>query len=313
MLDMENRPNKAGSAKTRLNYSEKVCVRSLGCSKWGVGSESIRTNRVFKKLFIIVTGIWVSAAVAEDRPIFDAHIHYSHDAVKLVPPDQVAKILRDAGVRKALVSSSDDNGTQLLLAAAPDIVVPALRPYRRRGEISTWMHDETVIDYLEENLARNDYEAIGEFHAFGNDVKTPVIQKMIKLAKDRNLILHHHGDREALDFIFETWPSARVLWAHSGFDDPERVVDALNTYPTLWADLAFRSDMASNDEIDPAWKVAFEAHPERFMVGTDTFAPERWYYVGPHADYSRDWLSLLPDEIADNIAYANAERMIASK
>ncbi|MBY6084094.1 TatD family hydrolase [Ruegeria arenilitoris] len=268
---------------------------------------------MLKRIFILGAALFCSAAIAQERPIFDAHIHYSHDAVELVPPEQVAKILRDAGVRKALVSSSDDNGTQLLSAAAPDIVVPALRPYRRRGEINTWMHDETVIDYLEENLAKNDYEAIGEFHAYGDDIKTPVIQRMIALAKERNLILHHHGDREAVDLIFETWPEARVLWAHSGFDDPASVSDALDTYPRLWADLAFRSDMVSRGRLDPDWKAAFEAHPDRFMVGTDTFAPERWYYVGPHADFSREWLDLLPDRIADNIAYANAERLLASE
>ncbi len=120
---------------------------------------------VLRHTFIIGAALFCGAAIADERPIFDAHIHYSHDAIKLVPPEQVAKILQDAGVGKALVSSSDDNGTQLLLAAAPEIVVPALRPYRRRGEINTWMHDETVIDYLEANLAKNEYEAIGEFHA----------------------------------------------------------------------------------------------------------------------------------------------------
>ncbi len=264
-----------------------------------------------KKLCLFAAIAWGQAAFGGERPIFDAHIHYSHDAVILVPPHQVAKILKDAGVRKALVSSSDDNGTQLLLKAAPDIVVPALRPYRRRGEISTWMHDASVIDYLEGNLARNQYKAIGEFHAYGDDIKTPVIQRLIELAKEKNLLLHLHGDREALDLIYDTWPDARVLWAHAGFVDPARVVDALDTYPKLWSDLAFRSDMASRNGVDPDWKSAFEAHPDRFMVGTDTFAPERWYYVGPHAEFSRDWLNMLPPVIADNIAYANAERMLA--
>ena len=49
------------------------------------------------------------------------------------------------------------------------------------------------------------------------------------------------------------------------------------------------------------------------MVGTDTFAPERWYYVGPHADFTRGWLADLPDGIADQIAYDNAARMLATK
>ncbi len=269
---------------------------------------------MIKTVFSAILSVGVSgAALASDLPIFDAHIHYSHDAVKQVPPAEVAEILRKAGVKKALVSSSDDNGTQLLLAATPDIIVPALRPYRRRGEISTWMHDPTVIDYLTDRLAQFDYEAIGEFHAYGDDIQTDVIQTMIGMARDRNLILHHHGDRQALDQIFDTWPQARVLWAHSGFDEPRAVADALDTYPQLWADLAFRSDMARRGKLTDNWRAVFLKHPDRFMVGTDTFAPERWYYVEPHAEFSRDWLSDLPRDVAQKIAYENAEAMLAAK
>ncbi|WP_413719320.1 amidohydrolase family protein [Silicimonas sp. MF1-12-2] len=257
---------------------------------------------------------WIFAggfAAAEQLPIFDAHIHYSHDAVRMVPPEQVAAILREAGVVKALVSSSDDDGTQRLQAAAPEIVMPALRPYRRRGETGTWMHDPEVIDYLEARLAEHEYHAIGEFHAFGDDIKTPVVQRMIELARERDLLLHHHGDREALDLIFEAWPEARVLWAHSGFSRPDQVADALANYPRLWADLAFRSDMAGRDGVDPEWEKVFLAYPDRFMVGTDTYTPERWYFVGPHADMSRAWLAGLPDELARKIAFENAQRMLS--
>lgn len=254
-----------------------------------------------------------TAAKAQDLPIFDAHIHYSHDAVLQVPPDQAAKILREAGIRKALVSSSDDDGTQKLKAAAPEIIVPALRPYRQRGQIATWMHDPTVIDYLEDRLSRFEYEAIGEFHAYGDDIKTDVIQRMIELARERNLLLHHHGDRKALDLIFASWPEARVLWAHSGFVRPGEVADALAAHPRLWSDLAYRSDMASADGLDPEWRAIFTAYPDRFMVGTDTFAPERWHYIGPHADYSRKWLSNLPEDLAGKIAFGNAEAMLATK
>ncbi len=103
-------------------------------------------------LSVILLALLGGQAYAQDLPLFDAHIHYSHDAVIKVPPEKAAKVLREAGVKYALVSSSDDDGTQKLLAAAPEIVVPALRPYRRRGEIGSWMHDPTVIDYVEERL-----------------------------------------------------------------------------------------------------------------------------------------------------------------
>ncbi|MXU65092.1 amidohydrolase family protein [Rhodobacteraceae bacterium KN286] len=259
---------------------------------------------------MIATKFLPAPVAAGDLPIFDAHVHYSHDAVQRVPPQEAARLLREAGVVAALVSSSDDTGTQRLLAAAPDIVVPALRPYRRRGEIGTWMHDPTVIDYLEDRLSRFSYRAIGEFHAFGTDINTPVVQRMIELARERNLLLHAHSDAEAIDLIFQTWPEARVLWAHSGFDGPAAVRGMLRKHDALWSDLAYRSDMARDGKVDPDWRAAFEEFPDRFMVGTDTFAPERWYYIGPHAEFSRSWLADLPDGLAARIAHENAAAML---
>jgi predicted TIM-barrel fold metal-dependent hydrolase len=84
----------------------------------------------------------------------------------------------------------------------------------------------------------------------------------------------------------------------------------LSRHKNLWSDLAFRSEHAVNGKVAPEWRAAFEAHPDRFMIGTDTFAPERWYYIGDHATYSREWLSTLPRDLAENIAYKNAERML---
>lgn len=34
------------------------------------------------------------------------------------------------------------------------------------------------------------------------------------------------------------------------------------------------------------------------MIGTDTFAPERWHFINDHAEYSRAWLSDLPDDLS---------------
>ena len=265
---------------------------------------------MFAAICALVALILATPALAERLPIFDAHIHYSHDAVEVLPPERAIAALRAAGLRKALVSSSDDKGTQLLVAAAPDLIVPSLRPYRRRGEISTWMNDPTVIDYVESRLARFKYRAIGEFHAYGDDIKTEVLQRIIALAKKHKLLLHAHSDAAAIDLIFATDPDALVLWAHAGFDRPENVRAMLAKHKNLWADLAFRSDQASGGKVSADWLPVFEAFPQRFMVGTDTFAPERWYYVSDHAEFSRQWLSSLPKDLAENIAYKNSEAMI---
>lgn len=257
-------------------------------------------------LFLLVS-VPVKAA---ELPIFDAHIHYSHDAVEFLPPEKIAEILKKAGVKKALVSSSDDRGTQLLVKHAPNIVVPALRPYRKRGETGSWMHDATIIDYVEDLLKRHKYHAIGEFHAFDEDIETPVLQRIIELAREHDLLLHAHSDAEAVERIFKANPEARVLWAHSGFVRPERVREMLRKYKNLWADLAFRSDHESDGKVIPQWREAFEEFPDRFMVGTDTFAPERWLYVEDHASSARTWLADLPKDLAEKIGFRNAAAML---
>jgi hypothetical protein len=227
-----------------------------------------------------------------------------------VPPAQAAQILRAAGLRGALVSSSDDRGTQLLLEQAPDIVVAELRPYRTRADTAGWVRDDGILRYLEERLARHHYVGIGEFHLYGDDAELPVPRRMVALARERGLLLHAHSDITAVDHIFAQWPEARVLWAHAGFDRPEAVRAALRRHPRLWCDLAYRSDQASADKVDAGWRAAFEEFPDRFMVGTDTFTPERWHYIVPHADFSRGWLADLPAPLAEAIGWRNGEVLL---
>jgi hypothetical protein len=254
-----------------------------------------------------------TASAAEPRlPIFDAHVHYSHDAWDRTPPKEAVAILRKAGLKRAMVSSSSDEGTQKLYAEAPDLVVPSLRPYRKRGEISTWVRDETIIPHLEDRLKKYRYAAIGEFHVYGADADLPVVRRMVQLAKQHKLWLHLHGDSDAIERVLAQDPEARILWAHSGFDRPEHVRAMLRKHRQLYADLAFRNDHASGGKVDPAWREAFIEFPDRFLVGTDTFTPERWYYIAEHADWSRAWLADLPPDIAERIGWRNGETLFAA-
>ncbi len=251
-----------------------------------------------------------TGTTAAELPIFDAHIHFSHDAADSIAVQDAVAILRKAGLKGALVSSSDDAGTQKLFEAAPDIVVPELRPYRRRGEIGSWVRDPAVIEYLETRLKRYRYVAIGEFHLYGADADLPVPRRMVELARQYDLMLHAHSDAEAVERLFAQWPQARILWAHSGFDQPAKVREMLRKHENLWADLAFRTDQASGGKVDTEWRKAFEEFPDRFMVGTDTFTPERWYFIGEHAGWSREWLRDLPPALAERIAWKNGEDVI---
>jgi predicted TIM-barrel fold metal-dependent hydrolase len=262
-----------------------------------------------KTLALLLLCAAPAVAGAAELPIVDAHIHYSHDAVLMVPPREAVAILRKAGVKRALVSSSDDEGTQKLLAEAPDLIVPELRPYRTRGDVGTWVRDDAIVTYVEERLRKHTYVAIGEFHLYGADAELPVPRRIVQLARQYKLMLHAHSDADAVERLFAQYPEARILWAHAGFDSPERVRAMLRKHPNLWADLAFRTDHASGGKLAPEWREAFLEFPDRFMVGTDTFAPERWHYVPEHAAWSRGWLADLPAHVAERIAWKNGEAL----
>jgi hypothetical protein len=253
-----------------------------------------------------------SGANGQELPIFDAHMHYSHDAWESVPVQDVIAILRKAGVRRALVSSAGDDGQQRLFAAAPELIIPELRPYRKRADVGTWVRDQSVIPYLEERLQKHRYAGIGEFHLYGADADLPVPRRMVELAKQSSLFLHAHSDVDAVERLFRQWPQARILWAHAGFDRPERVAEMLRRHKNLWCDLAFRTDHGSGGKVDPSWRAVFLEFPDRFMVGTDTYTPERWHYVPEHASWSRAWLSDLPRDVAEQIAWKNGERLFGS-
>jgi predicted TIM-barrel fold metal-dependent hydrolase len=265
-----------------------------------------------KSLLFSVLALASLPAAATPLPIFDAHLHYSHDAWEQLPPKAAIQILRKAGLKAAMVSSSSDDGTQKLYAEAPDLVIPVLRPYRRRGELGSWMHDGSIVGHLEARLKANRYVAIGEYHVYGADADLPVVRRVVALAREHKLFLHSHSDAEAIERQFKQDPNARILWAHSGFDAPEKVREMLRRHKNLWCDLAFRSDHASNGRVDAGWRAAFMEFPDRFMVGSDTFTPERWHFVVEHANWSRQWLADLPPEVAERIAYKNGEALFGA-
>lgn len=261
----------------------------------------------------IALGVSVTPAVAaddQDLPIADVHIHYSHDSVDMTPPERVIELMRAANLKFALVSSSDDNGTQLLSALAPDIIVPGLRPYRKRGELSTWYQDDAALAYVERLLDTNRYATIGEFHLYGATADLPIPRRIVELAAEHNLILHAHSDADAVERLLAQDNNVKVIWAHSGFDEPEAIAAMLAQHDRLYADLAFRSDVGSGGSLSDDWVALFEAFPDRMMLGTDTYTPERMYYLPEHASNARRWLQSLSPALAERVAWKNAADLI---
>lgn len=260
-------------------------------------------------LYLFVVNTLQAEAKLSPLPVFDAHIHYSHDVWDAISADDAIRRLREAGVKRALVSSSSDEGTQRLYQSDPAFVVPSLSPYRKRGLLDSWMYDESTIPYIKERLQKYRYAAIGELHIDGEQAYTPVMQEIIRLAKQYNLILHVHSDAQAIKFIFEQDPDARILWAHVGFDYAVVVQKLMDKYRNLWADLSFRYEIIHNGRIAPAWKKLLVSHADRFLLGIDTYTPQRWLVINNVMQQQRELLAALPGDVARKIAYENGERL----
>ena len=249
-----------------------------------------------------------AAGAADDIPIVDTHVHYSQNSWQDYAPGAVLLLLSDAGVRRAFLSSTPDDGTIRLYEMAPDRIVPVLRPYRQAGELSTWFQDPTVVPYLEQRLARPVYRGIGEFHLYGGDARAPVVRQVAELAARHGLFLHCHCDAEAVAILAGLVPGVTVLWAHAGMSaGPAEVGQLVDAWPNLVVELALRSDVAPGGQLDPAWRDLFVRHSDRFMMGTDTWIPSRFAEYVDVQNRARAWLRQLPADVASRLASENAE------
>ena len=261
---------------------------------------------------LAAVALWAPSLGADDRlPIFDTHVHYSEDAWASHGPRAIREILDAANVPRALVSSTPDDGTLMLYREDADRFVPILRPYRSRADLSGWVRDASMLSTIAQRLQHGIYRGIGEFHLFdASDASTPQLKQLAAMAVERDIVLHVHSGAGPVHALFAIEPNLKILWAHAGMSTPPvEVGELLDRYPRLWAELAFRAgDVAPGGRLDPVWRDLLLRHPDRFMIGTDTYVGSRWDAYRELVDEHRRWLAQLPRDVAEAIAYRNAAR-----
>ncbi|MBM3503777.1 MAG: amidohydrolase [Alphaproteobacteria bacterium] len=253
-----------------------------------------------------------SAQAAERLPIFDTHVHYSNPAWKPFPPKKAIAVLREAGVTKALVSSTPDDGSLTLQRHAPSIVTPVLRPYRGTIGSGNWTRDPGVVEYLAERLKKTRYAGIGEFHLFdSSEVDGPTVRGTVALARRYDVMIHVHSGAAPIEALFRVDPGVKILWAHAGMSEPASVVAAmLERFPTLWTEVSFRSgDIAPGGTLSAEWREVLIKYSKRIMIGSDTYITPRWESYARLIDEHRRWLEQLPRDHAEAIAFRNASAL----
>ena len=195
---------------------------------------------------LLLSGLVEVTAPAQELSIFDAHIHYSRSAWGVLTPGQVLTILDQAGIQRALVSSTPDDGTVQLYEAAPQRIVPFLRPYRTQEDMGSWHSDAAVQAYVEERLKRGIYKGIGEFHLSAADADAPTVRRFAALAAQQQLFFHAHVDEATVEKFLRLYPQVRILWAHAGMSASAATVGRLlEQSANLWVELSMRFALIS--------------------------------------------------------------------
>jgi Amidohydrolase len=256
------------------------------------------------------------SSAQEKLKIFDAHLHYNQEPTAFYPLASVLEVFRRNEVAGIIANSRPNKGTHELVEAKPPglLVVPFIRPYRTRADVSAWSTDPSIYDLIEREYRRGYFRGVGEFHIYGEAAARPLVKKAVEFAAARDLYILAHCDEVALDILFEHHRGAKIIWAHTGFSTPVvRVRELLQQYPTLMGELSYRSGITEGGRLSEEWRELFDRYSDRFLIGSDTWINERWLAYDTIINGYRAWLAELPAEQARRIAHGNAERLFGAK
>jgi Amidohydrolase len=258
------------------------------------------------------------AAARYDGPLFDAHLHYNDEAQAPHPLADVLGRLQRSGVRAIVANSRPNDGTKALASAldatraAGVTVVPFVRLYRDRADYSSWFGDESiyqmVLRELDAATPAGPFRGLGEFHLHDSaNADGAVAVRLMKLARERGLAVLAHCDEVAIDKLMAHAPGARLIWAHTGIGGTPvgRVRELMRQHPSLMGELSYRPGLTENGTLAAEWRDTFNALPERFLIGSDTWINQRWQHYETLMDEYRAWLGSLPAAIARRMGWGN--------
>jgi hypothetical protein len=253
----------------------------------------------------------VSLASPQTPELFDAHLHYNADQVKMFTPVDIIIILDQNKVNTALVTSSPTSLALQLHQHAPNRIIPFLGLYQADEDKQTWHQDKGLPARVAHTLKDSAWRGIGELHLFAEHRHSPVFEKIALLASSHQLPLLVHTDPVVIDRLFEIVTNVTVIWAHGGaYPYPALLSDYLKRYPNLYIDLSMRNErIAPNGTLDPEWELLLIEFSNRFLIGVDTYSTHRWQHYSDLIDTTRHWMDQLPLEVEMAIGHENALRL----
>ncbi len=234
-----------------------------------------------------------SGPVATDTgavPFVDAHVHLNDPAMQRALMDAHALPLAFA-----FWGARSDNASVLAAAREDPRIVPwiSVSPERREYRAQWERADTLLLSDLDRALRSGAYRGIGElsivhfaspgFPEADFDPLGPTMRGIMALAERHRVpvLVHCEVTRlRELDALLAAFPRVTVVWAHGGYTPLVLARRMLERHPNLVYELSARTwaqhprspdytIFRDDARVWPEWLALVEAHPTRFLVGTD--------------------------------------------
>lgn len=307
-------------------------------------SERKKIKRAYDKCS---TAVSVSTYTPYDGPLFDAMSQIDetvdmNKAIANVRAAGVSKLGLFARSRKKL--HQNEKAVLQLAKKNPDLIVlGAPKFFQLSGDVT-----DAYIRATVEGIKKHEYRFIGELLYTHGDKKSgkqyskgeryvdpskPGTTKLLQAIAPLNIPFMAHWEAYApeRDFpkfhaLYSAWPDQTFLLPHMGFASADQVDEFMSQHPNLYVLTSKKerfmgnfSDpekrdmigeaMLDNGILRPEWKDLLIKHQDRILFATDPHMKKLWMKYGEVVDAQRLVLGQLPREVAEKIAYRNAERL----
>ena len=204
-----------------------------------------------------------------------------------------------------------------------------------------------MFSVADEMLANKKAYGFGELHIdnsksfstyqFARKVKfdNPVVRKIYELANKHHAFVQFHmqGDDEnvqALERYLDEFPNAKTILSHSlpwvsdvTYTGGKTLAHLLSKHPNLYLDMSRKGSVLNDKEAAQAftrkggprgnWVARIEKFSDRFMLGSDTHAPDEHRYDDVMSEFREGLLPYLQPATVKKVAYENAVRVFGLK
>ena len=275
-----------------------------------------------------------------DGPLIDAHTHLRPGVGASI--DDLVALQTTAGVQRTFLFGEPWPLATEARDRFPDQVVPFLAEGYANAlhPDSSYTNPSGLEQLLAGGLVRGLGEVIcrhspfqlgaagGYASAPPNNVLAdhPTLVEAYRLAGRYGAPVNVHQEwffSDELERALRAAPETTFVWAHAGHGPANAVRGLLERNPNLLADLSARSPwlgpgtvlLGPSGTMLSEWSALFHAHPDRFLVGLDLFAPAHYQpgYARQMADYYRALLGQVEPAVAAMIGHGNAEPITSSQ